>query len=286
MFTIPHTIQRSSLQYAVLGIWGLGLILCIILIFDQIPNLTDRQLDISDSLLLKQANPKIYEAVEQEDWKKLRRRLAEISQQTTFSEDEWGKNTEAAKKLRSQMSPAVQQRVDAALGTDDWSTDWQRTAEALMTKDFRDKLAAAGTDLTQVAHNFIPLSHLNEKRVEQRRFMRTEYQKILVALCAPWVTVMISTILFGQATLRRQRIHSGAAAVVITLSLLFLVGLAWSLWDKLYGTKDASANPSDLIEPVVAFLATLVGTTVTFIFPEVDTDNRAPAGSTPQAPTS
>jgi hypothetical protein len=284
MFSLPKTVHRSSLQYAVLAIWGLGLTVCVVLIIKGIPHLTDRQLDISELILLKQANPKIYEAVQQEDWQMLRRRLAEISQQQIFSDDEWGKDEESAKRLRAKLSRKAQQLVDNALGSQQWFEDWQSVAEALMKPEYRDKVNAANGDWIQLTRSFIPPNQLEQKEAEQQKFMLTEYEKILVALCAPWVTVMISTILFGQASLRRQRVHFSAAAVVMILSMLFLVGLTWCLWRKLHGSPEASANPSDLIDPVVAFLATLVGTTVTFIFPETESDPKPPVGSPAQAP--
>ena len=287
-FALPKAVARGDLQVALLGIWTFGLIAVVMFTHRAIPQLKDRQLDIAPLEILKDINPAVFEAIYlpvlNEDRLQLRQRLAEHAQQRSLTSF-WGTGSDDAKKLRELCRFDVRQRVDSRVGSPDWSQNWEAATDGLIDPEHLAKINAAHRNWYELVEEFLPAQRLEDKRAEKRRDMENEYQKILIALCSPWITVMVSTLLFGSATLRRQKIHRIAVVIVVALSVLFLVGVACSFWAKLHGPDYVSANPHDLIEPAVAFLASLVGTTVTFIFPEADADIRtASTSGAPRTP--
>jgi hypothetical protein len=269
MFFVPKTIRRGNLQYVLLMIWGVGLAFCVFVVFRTVPHLTNKQLDIAPMDLLKRQNPDKFEAIQRavkdEDWGQLRRRLAEYDQKANYDEV-WGRDLSA---FRSKLSAETQKKIDKEFGGSDWS-DWDRIADALIEPQHLQKIKNAGGDFYLFEEYLLPSDLLSSETKQKKNSLRGEYEKILIALCAPWITVMVSTVLFGSQTMRRQKIRFGAGVVVCILSVFFLVGIGWSFCSSLYGPSDTSASPQDLIDPILAFAATLVGTTVTFIFPEVD----------------
>jgi hypothetical protein len=277
----PRTIRRDTLQITLLILWILGGLSCFCLIHFSRKALTDARLEIDPLQLLQQSNltlaGKIDHARSIDHWKDMHRFLAERAVGYVF--DHWEIDLDA---FRAQLPVGDQAAVNAFVGENNRQPDWIGIADIIMGKKYKRILGDAEKqdDWMLIITCLLPDKALETAREDRIAIILSDCECSLYTLIFPWIAIMVSVLLQPKET-RKQYIHLRSSMIAVGFSLLFLSGLIWSFWSRLYLTSEPTFKlikdgQLDLLSPMIAGLAALIGTIVTFSFPGSERTDRLP----------
>lgn len=112
--------------------------------------------------------------------------------------------------------------------------------------------------------------------------IRKKFQEPLIAIYSPWLSIMIAAFFFGEPATRRQAIRTDKVLLAVVLSVVFQCLIVYSAYVFLFETQPAVSELS-VFSPLPAMFISLIGTIVTFAFPEHKKTQRRKAAQSSNA---